>query len=70
MRPVDLQAVRPQMRQGLFHIAGVPECQRVDYQAQRTQLVFLTFAVALSQFPAFAMEGNTGDAIASFAVLC
>ncbi|OHV19249.1 hypothetical protein BBK14_29360 [Parafrankia soli] len=47
-------------------VAGVPQHDSVEDQAQRAELVFLAFPVGLAQFPALPMEDLAGQAVAGF----
>src|SRR5262245_43765644 len=51
-----LHAFGTQLLQGCFHIEGIPQHNRIDDQPQRSELVFLAFAVPLAEFSSLAME--------------
>ena len=44
------------MAQRCIHVAGVPQDQRIDYETQRAELIFLALAVTLPEFPALAVK--------------
>jgi hypothetical protein len=51
------------MGQGRVHVERVPEHPHVDHKAQRPQLVFLAFAVALPDLAPLAVEDRPGHAV-------
>ena len=63
----DIESFCPQLGKGRIHINGVPQDDGVDDQPERAELVFLTFAVALPQFAALAMEDNAGQLVTALA---
>jgi hypothetical protein len=72
-RPVVLVSHREafflQLLQRRLHIDCVPEHDHVDDESQRSQLVLLSFLVALAQFASFAVEDSPGRAVPSFAAI-
>ena len=48
---------------GVVEVLGVPEHERVEREAERSELVFLAFAVGLSQLPLVAGEDDPGDGV-------
>ena len=63
----DDKSFSPQLGEGRIHIDGGPQDDCVDNEAERAELVFLTFAVALPQFAPLAMENTAGQFVAAFA---
>jgi len=60
-------AIAAQLQEHCVHVQCVPQHDHVHDQAERAQLVFLPFAVALEQFAAFAVEDITRQAVTTFA---
>jgi hypothetical protein len=50
-----------------IHIDGVPQNDHVHYQAECTQLIFLSLAISLVEFAALAMKNVTRQAVPAFA---
>ncbi len=59
-------AFAAQLRQHRIHVQRVPKHDHVHDQAERAQLVFLPFAVALEQLAALAVENLARQAVAAF----
>jgi hypothetical protein len=71
---LDDSGRRPKARPDVPFDAWWPQtpCRRVtdvDHQTEGAELVFLSFAIALTQFFAFAMEHHTGELVATFAAI-
>ena len=60
-------ALAAQLREHGVHVQRIPQHDHVHDQAERAQLVFLPFAVALEQFAALAVEDLARQAVAAFA---
>ena len=57
-------AIRPQLRQRAIYREGVPQDDRVEHQAKRTELVLLPFAVALAQLTALPVKDPPAQLVA------
>ena len=64
-----VETVRPQLVQCGLHVAGVPQYDHVEHQAERTELVFLPLAVVLPQLASLAVEDGAGDAVPPLATV-
>ena len=47
-------------------VLGVPEHERVERQAERAELIFLTFPIGLAQLAPVAVEDDPGDGVPAF----
>jgi len=63
---LDGVAVEAELGQGGVEVAGVPQHDGIEYEAKRTELVFLAFAVALAQLAALTVEDLAGESMAGF----
>lgn len=52
-----------------LHIDRIPQHQQVDDQTERTELIFLPFAVTLAQLTPAAVKDFSGQSMASFAAV-
>jgi len=57
----DRIAFVAQLSRGRFHIQGIPEDDHVQREAHYSKLIFVAFAVVLSQLAAFAGEDGPSD---------
>ena len=57
------------MAQRCIHVAGVPQDQRIDYETQCAELIFLTLAVTLPEFPALAMKALACQPMAALSTI-
>jgi len=55
--------VAAQVVEGGVLVAGVPQDDGVDDEAEGAELVLLAFAVALAQLPALAVEDGPGEGV-------
>ena len=51
------------------HVDRVPQHHEVDHDAERAEMVYLPFAVALAQLAALALGGDQGKLVAAFAAI-
>jgi hypothetical protein len=58
------QPLFPQVHQRRVDVPSVPQRDRVEHQAKRSELVFLTFAIALPKFAALPVEDRSAEAVA------
>jgi hypothetical protein len=56
----------PELLQDCLDVNCVPEHDHIDDQPERTELIFLSFVVALPQFAPFAAENDARDAVPTF----
>jgi len=63
----NLVACCAELIEGGVHIDIVPENDEVDDDAERAELVFLPFAVALPELAPLSMEDDAGELMASLA---
>ena len=61
----DVEAVAAQLGQGGVLVAGVPEHDGVEDESEGAELVFLSFAVALAELAALAVEHRAGQGVAA-----
>ena len=52
-----------------FHVEGVPQHDGIDDQPQCSELIFLSFTVALPQFSPLTMKNRTCEAVSVFAAV-
>jgi hypothetical protein len=57
--------VAAEVVEGGVLVAGVPQHDGVDDEAEGAELVFLAFAVALAQLPALAVEDGPGEGMSA-----
>jgi hypothetical protein len=50
-----------------IHIDGIPQNDHVHYQTECAQLIFLSLAISLMEFAAFAMKNVTRQAVSALA---
>jgi hypothetical protein len=68
LRP-DLVAFGDELVKGGVRVDRVPQHDEIDDQAERSQLVFRTFTIALAQFTGLSMEDDAGELMASFTAI-
>jgi hypothetical protein len=64
VRRQDISATLSQVIQCRVDVPGVPERDRVHHQAQRVELVFLSFPIPLAELAPLPVEGGAGQAVA------
>ncbi len=62
----DVEPFGPQFGERRIHINSVPQNDGIDDQPERTELIFLAFAVALPQLVPLAVEDNAGQLVRAF----
>src|ERR1019366_6701467 len=62
----DVEAISPEAIERGVHVDRVPQDDEVDDETKRAELVFLSFPIALSQFPALAVEDDPRQLVATF----
>ena len=65
----DAEAFSTKALQRRVHVDRVPQDDEIDDEAERAKLVFLTFAIALPQFAALAVEYDARKLVATFATI-
>src|SRR5918911_419153 len=67
VRRLHREARGAEVIEGLAHVAGVPEHDGVEHQAERPELVLLPLTVALPELPTLAMEEHPCQGMAALA---
>ena len=62
----DLVAGGSEVCDRVIEVLGVPQHERVEREAERAELIFLPFPVALAQLTLVAVEDGPGDGVTAF----
>ena len=62
----DVEGISPEAIERGVHVDRVPQDDEVHDETERAELVFLSFPIALSQFPALAVEDDPRQLVATF----
>ena len=65
MRDVSFQNGKPlgtQLLESGLHVNRIPQDDHIDHQSERAQLVFLAFAIALTELTTLAVENDATQA--------
>jgi len=65
----DIVTFGVELTESGIHVDGVPEYDEIDDQAERSELIFLSFTIALAQFAALSMKDDAGELVAAFSAI-
>ena len=65
IRLVNVESFQAQLIEGSLHVDRVPQDDHVNDESQRTELIFLSLPIPLTQFASLAVEDSAPQAVSS-----